>query len=64
MANIKVNTITNASFAVRYLNLFNKAASLGKIVELSISEEMPLVLKFEFEIGEIKYYLAPKVNDN
>ena len=53
----------NASFALRYLNLFCKAAGLGETVALSLSKDLPLVVHFQFDIGEIKYYLAPKIND-
>lgn len=54
----------NASFALRYLNLFCKAAGLGSTVVLSLSSDLPLVVHFMFDIGEIKYYLAPKINDS
>lgn len=51
------------SYAMRYLNLFNKAATLTEEVSISISESLPLILNFDFELGCLKYYLAPKVND-
>ena len=57
-----VNNI-NASFALRYLNLFNKASTLSNNVTLCVSEDLPLILRFDFEIGSMKYYLAPKIND-
>jgi len=51
------------SFALRYLNLFNKAATLGELLYLSLSPDLPLVVHFEFELGEMKYFLAPKISD-
>ena len=51
------------SYAMRYLNLFNKASSLTEEISISIAENLPLILSFDFELGYIKYYLAPKVND-
>ncbi|CAG9320935.1 unnamed protein product [Blepharisma stoltei] len=60
---IDVTNGVNASFALRYLNLFNKASVLGSQAILSVSEDLPLILRFDFEIGVMKYYLAPKIND-
>ena len=54
----------NVSFAIRYLNLFCKSAAIASAATLSISEELPLIMKLEFSLGYLKYYLAPKVNDN
>ncbi|OMJ79759.1 hypothetical protein SteCoe_20145 [Stentor coeruleus] len=51
------------SYAMRYLNLFNKASVLSDEIILSISENLPLIVHFQFELGNIKFYLAPKVND-
>lgn len=54
------------SFALRYLNLFTKAAPLSENVKLCLSNERPLLVQFDLEdeSGDIKYYLAPKVDDN
>lgn len=52
------------SYAMRYLNLFNKSSVLSDETTLSISEDLPLIVHFQFELGYIKYYLAPKVNDD
>ena len=61
---IEATEPVNASFALRYLNLFCKAAGLGSVVGLSLSSDLPLVVHFLFELGEIKYYLAPKINED
>ena len=61
---IAVEIIENVicSYDLRYLNLFNKACTLGEEVQLHISKILPIILTYGFELGFIKYYLAPKVN--
>lgn len=54
----------SCSYAMRYLNLFNKASGLSDEICISLSENLPLILCFDFDLGYIKYYLAPKVNDD
>lgn len=60
---LRVHQQVDMSFALRYLNHFNKAASLSDYVILHLSPEVPLVLQFSFDLGELKYFLAPKVAD-
>ena len=53
------------SFALRYLNMFNKASSLCNQVKLMLAAETPLVVEYEIQdLGSLKYYLAPKINEN
>jgi len=53
------------SFALRYLNLFNKAATLSSQVSLKMSNETPLVIEYEIpKLGFIRFYLAPKINED
>ena len=60
----KVERVT-LSFALRYLNMFNKAFSLCNYVKLMLAAETPLVVEYEIEnMGSLKYYLAPKINEN
>ena len=60
----KVEKVT-LSFALRYLNMFNKASSLCNYVKLMLAAETPLVVEYEIEnMGSLKYYLAPKINEN
>lgn len=53
------------NFAMRYLVLFCKATPLSDHVLISLSPNVPIVV--EYPIGEghgyIKYFLAPKVED-
>ncbi|XP_015605880.1 proliferating cell nuclear antigen [Cephus cinctus] len=52
------------TFSCRYLNSFVKATPLCAQVQLSMSAEVPLVCEYQIgEIGHIRYYLAPKIDD-
>ena len=52
-------------FALRYPNFVTKASSLGPTVILSMSPEVPIVVEYPIgETGHIKYYLAPKIDDD
>jgi len=56
------------TFAARYLLSFTKAVGLSSRVSLSMSPEVPLVVEFKIEskgeeLGNIRYYLAPKIED-
>lgn len=53
------------SFALRYLMLFSKASSLSDSVTLSMSKDVPLVVEYKIgEMGYVRYYLAPKIEDD
>ena len=61
---LEVDEPVNLSFALRYLNLFNKAATLSPSVTLSLSPETPLVVEYKIQnLGALRFYLAPKIND-
>ncbi len=52
------------SYAMRYLNLFNKAAPCSNEVKIVLSESHPIVVNYDLgALGEIKYYLAPKKSE-
>lgn len=52
------------SYGLQYLNSFAKASALSGQVTLNISEKYPLMIDYEIEgMGYIKYYLAPKMDD-
>lgn len=52
------------TFALRYLNFFTKATPLSEAVTLSMSKDVPLVVEYKIgEMGYIRYYLAPKIED-
>jgi len=53
------------TFAMRYLNFFTKATTLSKSVTLSLSPDVPLMVEYTVdEIGYVRYYLAPKIEEN
>ena len=53
------------NFAIRYLNLFTKATALGPTVTLSMSPEVPVVIEYPISsFGYIRYYLAPKIDED
>jgi len=53
------------AFAVRYLNHFTKATGLSPHVSLSMSPEVPVVVEYSIgNLGYIRYYLAPKIEDD
>lgn len=52
------------SFALRYLNFFTKATSLSQQVTISLAPEIPLVVEYPIEeLGYVRYFLAPKIDD-
>jgi len=61
---IEVSEGVNQQFAIRYLNMFNKAATLSTFTRLCLSADQPLVVEYKIEeLGMLKYYLAPKISD-
>lgn len=61
---VEVSEPVNLTFALRYLNFFTKATPLSSQVILSLSPEVPLVVEYDIEdIGHVKYFLAPKIEN-
>eukprot|EP00043_Microstomoeca_roanoka_P003509 m.44190 g.44190 ORF g.44190 m.44190 type:complete len:264 (+) comp12093_c0_seq1:359-1150(+) len=61
---ITMNEEVSLSFALRYLNFFTKATALADSVTLSMTADIPLVVEYRIEdMGYIRYYLAPKIDD-
>jgi proliferating cell nuclear antigen len=61
---ISLNQPVTLSFALRYLNNFAKATGLSDFVSLSMNKDVPLVVEYKIaEIGHIRYYLAPKIDE-
>lgn len=67
---INLDEPVTLTFALRYLNLFTKATALSGSVTLSLSKELPLVVEYpiknsnEEEMGHLKFYLAPKIEED
>ena len=64
--NIKIDVdeqVTN-SFSLTFLNQFTRASLLSESVNLYMSENTPLVVDFPIgDYGSLKFYLAPKLNE-
>lgn len=61
---IKLEDEVSLTFALRYLNFFAKATPLSNFVSLKLSPDVPLVVEYKIEdMGHIRYYLAPKIED-
>ena len=53
------------TFALRYLNFFTKATPLSGSVVISMSPDIPVVVEYPIgEVGHIKFYLAPKIEED
>jgi proliferating cell nuclear antigen len=62
---LDVDEPVSLSFSSKYLNIFNKAASLASKVTLSLNADTPLLVEYELPntMGVLKFYLAPKINE-
>jgi proliferating cell nuclear antigen len=61
---IELQESVELTFALRYMNFFTKATPLSESVTLSMSKDVPLVVEYRIgDMGYIRYYLAPKIED-
>jgi proliferating cell nuclear antigen len=62
---IELQEAVSLTFALRYLNWFTRATPLAGQVTLSMSKDVPLVVEYRVgdDMGHIRYYLAPKIED-
>ena len=52
------------TFALRYMNSFTKATPLANQVTISLSSDLPVVVEYKVaEMGYIRFYLAPKIEE-
>merc|ERR1712228_794316 len=57
-------TVTQ-TFSLRYLNNFTKATGLSDSVTLRMGSEVPLEVEYKIaDFGSLRYYLAPKIDDD
>lgn len=61
---IELNSHVSLTFSLKYLVNFAKSATLGKRVQLMMSNDVPLLVSYDFGQGYIRYYLAPKIGDD
>ncbi|XP_039052561.1 proliferating cell nuclear antigen 2-like [Hibiscus syriacus] len=61
---IEINNPVSMTFALRYMNSFTKATPLSNTVSISLSSELPVVVEYKIaEMGYIRFFLAPKIED-
>merc|ERR1712176_1606003 len=63
---LTVQEPVNATFALRYLVNFSKAAPLCGSVEIGLGPDAPLLVKFNLDNadnGYLQFYLAPKIDE-
>merc|ERR1711971_40557 len=63
---LTVHEPVTATFALRYLVNFAKAAPLCGVVELGLGPDAPLLVRYDLEKadnGFIQFYLAPKIDE-
>ena len=62
---IEVDEPVNQSFSSLYLAFFSKPVNLSEKVTLAMAESFPMIVSYEFldGRGEIRYYIAPKIED-
>merc|ERR1711981_429331 len=63
---LTVNEPVTATFALRYLANFAKAAPLCGSVELGLGADAPLSVKYDLDSkdnGHLQFYLAPKIDE-
>jgi len=61
---IELNDPVCATFALKYLAFFAKATPLAQQVSISLSSDVPIVVEYKVEeMGYIRYYLAPKIDE-
>jgi len=61
---IEMNQHVSLTFSLKYLANFSKSSSLSSKVRLMMSNEVPLLVSYDFGQGYIRYYLAPKIGDD
>ncbi|KAG5449709.1 hypothetical protein CRM22_007000 [Opisthorchis felineus] len=62
---IEMNEAVSMTYSLHYFNIFTKATPLSSQVVLSLTENVPAVVEFNIEdLGYIRYYLAPKIEDD
>merc|ERR1711997_1331481 len=62
---IQLEESVTQTFSLRYLNNFTKATGLSKEVVLRMGADVPLEVEYKIgDFGSLRYYLAPKIDDD
>ncbi|KAL5519687.1 hypothetical protein ACEPAG_1347 [Sanghuangporus baumii] len=60
---IDMSQHVSLTFSLKYLVTFSKSSALSGTVQLFMSNDVPLLVAYDFGPGHIHYYLAPKIGD-
>jgi proliferating cell nuclear antigen len=61
---ISMRQPADVSFSLKFLTQFTKATPLSETVRLEFSNECPMLIEYPIgDMGYIRFYLAPKVDD-
>ncbi|GAO51699.1 hypothetical protein G7K_5792-t1 [Saitoella complicata NRRL Y-17804] len=61
---IELSESVTLTFSLKYLVNFTKATPLAGAVTLQMSNDVPLLVEYKMEGGYLRYYLAPKIQDD
>ena len=62
---VRVEQPVQQQFSIKFLSNFTKATSLSPKVRISMGQEVPLEVSYDIEnAGHLRYYLAPKIEDD
>ena len=62
---ISLEETVQQTFSLRYLNNFTKATTLCDSVMLRMGQDVPLEVEYKIgDFGALRYYLAPKIDDD
>lgn len=62
---LKCDESVNTRYGLQYLNIFSKASTLASTVTVSLSNSFPMLIFYDLEeLGFIKFYLAPKMEED
>jgi proliferating cell nuclear antigen len=54
-----------AILSVKYLNQISKAAGLSEMVTIQMADDMPVLVEYKLgELGYLRFYIAPKVDED
>lgn len=63
--NVSMRQPANVSVSLKFLTQFTKATPLSDTVRLEFTNDCPMLIEYPIgEMGYIRFYLAPKVEDD
>mgnify|MGYP001465571562 CR=1 FL=1 len=63
--NLTPDEVIQGVFSLRYLVLFSKCTNLCQNIEIYIKNDYPIIIRYSVaNLGEVKFCLAPKNNDD